>query len=192
MTSEELKQTTSMRDVLDRYGVKVGRNGMCCCPIHGERHASMKVYPDGFKCFACGAGGDIFDFVEAMENVDFKTAFGILGGTYDKNINKATRTTRNVKFGRQKAERQRQEKADKEFRKLLEDAIFDLRYMIANNEPYMQGEEVVFPDDWCFGQDRLPYLEYIFEEIYINENEGVKKANVIRMCQRIRRRTNHK
>lgn len=192
MTSEELKQTTSMRDVLDRYGVKVGRNGMCCCPIHGERHASMKVYPDGFKCFACGTGGDIFDFVEAMENVDFKTAFGILGGTYDKNINKATRTTRNVKFGRQKAERQRQEKADKEFRKLLEDAIFDLRYMIANNEPYMQGEEVIFPDDWCFGQDRLPYLEYIFEEIYINENEGVKKANVIRMCQRIRRRTNHK
>lgn len=192
MTSEELKQTTSMRDVLDRYGVKVGRNGMCCCPIHGERHASMKVYPNGFKCFACGAGGDIFDFVEAMENVDFKTAFGILGGTYDKNINKATRTTRNVKFGRQKAERQRQEKADKEFRKLLEDAIFDLRYMIANNEPYMQGEEVIFPDDWCFGQDRLPYLEYIFEEIYINENEGVKKANVIRMCQRIRRRTNHK
>ena len=192
MTSEELKQTTSMRDVLDRYGVKVGRNGMCCCPIHGERHASMKVYPDGFKCFACGAGGDIFDFVEAMENVDFKTAFGILGGTYDKNINKATRTTRNVKFGRQKAERQRQEKADKEFRKLLEDAIFDLRYMIANNEPYMQGEEVIFPDDWCFGQDRLPSLEYIFEEIYINENEGVKKANVIRMCQRIRRRTNHK
>ena len=192
MTSEELKQTTSMRDVLDRYGVKVGRNGMCCCPIHGERHASMKVYPDGFKCFACGAGGDIFDFVEAMENVDFKTAFGILGGTYDKNINKATRTTRNVKFGRQKAERQRQEKADKEFRKLLEDAIFDLRDMIANNEPYMQGEEVVFPDDWCFGQDRLPYLEYIFEEIYINENEGVKRANVIRMCQRIRRRTNHK
>lgn len=192
MTSEELKQTTSMRDVLDRYGVKVGRNGMCCCPIHGERHASMKVYPDGFKCFACGAGGDIFDFVEAMENVDFKTAFGILGGTYDKNINKATRTTRNVKFGRQKAERQRQEKADKEFRKLLEDAIFDLRYMIANNEPYMQGEEVIFPDDWCFGQDRLPYLEYIFEEIYINENEGVKRANVIRMCQRIRRRTNHK
>ena len=192
MTSEELKQTTSMRDVLDRYGVKVGRNGMCCCPIHGERHASMKVYPDGFKCFACGAGGDIFDFVEAMEKVDFKTAFGILGGTYDKNINKATRTTRNVKFGRQKAERQRQEKADKEFRKLLEDAIFDLRYMIANNEPYMQGEEVVFPDDWCFGQDRLPYLEYIFEEIYINENEGVKRANVIRMCQRIRRRTNHK
>ena len=192
MTSEELKQTTSMRDVLDRYGIKVGRNGMCCCPIHGERHASMKVYPDGFKCFACGAGGDIFDFVEAMENVDFKTAFGILGGTYDKNINKATRTTRNVKFGRQKAERQRQEKADKEFRKLLEDAIFDLRYMIANNEPYMQGEEVIFPDDWCFGQDRLPYLEYIFEEIYINENEGVKKANVIRMCQRIRRRTNHK
>ena len=192
MTSEELKQTTSMRDVLDRYGVKVGRNGMCCCPIHGERHASMKVYPDGFKCFACGAGGDIFDFVEAMEKVDFKTAFGILGGTYDKNINRATRTTRNVKFGRQKAERQRQEKADKEFRKLLEDAIFDLRYMIANNEPYMQGEEVVFPDDWCFGQDRLPYLEYIFEEIYINENEGVKRANVIRMCQRIRRRTNHK
>ena len=192
MTSEELKEQISIRDVLGRYGVKIGRNGMCCCPIHGERHPSMKVYPDGFKCFACGAHGDIFDFVEAMENVDFKTAFGILGGTYDKNIGKATRTTRNIKFGRQKAERQRQENAEKQLRRLVEDATFDCLDMITNNEPYMKDGEPVFPDEWVFGQRWLPHLEYIFEELYINEEEGVKKANVIRMCQRIRRRTNHK
>ena len=181
MTADEIKQNVSMRDVLARYGISVNRNGMCCCPIHGERHASMKVYKDGYKCFACNSAGDIFNFVMAYENVDFKTAFIELGGTYEKQKNATTRINRNKKFDRMKEKAKRAEEGEKQFRKLLEDTIFDCMDMIANNEP--------FSDEWCFGQNHLPYLDYIFEEIYINEDKGVNKANVIRMCQRIKRRT---
>ena len=35
-----------------------------------------------FKCFACGADGDIFDFVQMMDDISFKEAFIELGGDY--------------------------------------------------------------------------------------------------------------
>ena len=189
MTGDEIKQNVTMTDVLTRYGIKVGRNGMCCCPIHGEKHPSMKVYKDGYKCFACNSAGDVFSFVMAYENVDFKTAFGILGGTYERQPNKAARVVRKKKFERRKTKAERQEQAKKDIRNLVNDAIFQCLNMIAKNEPYMKDGEPVYPDDWCFGQNNLPYLNYIFEELYINDEKGVNKGNVIRMCQRVRRRT---
>lgn len=83
MTAEEIKQAFSMREVVERYNIKIKR-GMCCCPFHGEKRPSMKIYKDSYHCFACGANGDIFSFIQNMDNCDFKTAFYSLGGTYDK------------------------------------------------------------------------------------------------------------
>lgn len=47
-------------------------NELVCCPIHGERRASMSVSVEKgvFHCFACGAGGDAVKLVQLMENCD--------------------------------------------------------------------------------------------------------------------------
>lgn len=85
MTSEEIKQQYAMRDIVERYGFQPNRAGFIKCPFHpGDHNASMKVYKDSYYCFGCGATGDIFTFVQNMDNCDFKTAFTILGGTYQK------------------------------------------------------------------------------------------------------------
>ena len=84
MDKETIKQQYSMRDVLSRYGMIPNRAGFIQCPFHNERTASMKIYKYSYYCFGCGATGDIFTFVQNMDNCDFKTAFGILGGTYHK------------------------------------------------------------------------------------------------------------
>lgn len=85
MDKEVIKQQNSMRDVLNRYGMIPNRSGFIQCPFHtGDRTASMKIYKDSYYCFGCGATGDIFTFVQNMDNCDFKTAFTILGGTYQK------------------------------------------------------------------------------------------------------------
>lgn len=84
MTAEEIKQAFSMKEIVERYGVKVNRAFMCCCPFHGEKHPSMKIYEQSYHCFACGANGDIFTWVQSMDSCDFKEAFYALGGTYDK------------------------------------------------------------------------------------------------------------
>ena len=85
MTVGEIKNQYSMRDILRRYGLHPNRAGFISCPFHmGDRTASMKIYKDSFNCFGCGANGDIFAFVQKMDNCDFKTAFYSLGGTYEK------------------------------------------------------------------------------------------------------------
>ena len=85
MDKETIKQQNSMRDVLSRYGMVPNRAGFINCPFHPkDRTASMKIYKDSYYCFGCGATGDIFTFVQSMDNCDFKEAFTILGGTYQK------------------------------------------------------------------------------------------------------------
>ena len=55
MTAEEIKQTYSMRDILEKYGIHVNRSGFASCPFHtGDRTPSLKIYDRDFYCFACG------------------------------------------------------------------------------------------------------------------------------------------
>jgi len=177
MTVEEIKETVTMRDVLSRYGVKVGANGMCCCPIHNERHPSMKVFADGFKCFACGSGGDIFRFVQDMEGCDFKQAFIILGGTYAKHKNEKMQKLIKAKHERNKANREKLKDFERDFRQMLEDAMFKCRLVIEFHAP--------FSDAWCIAQRYLPWLEDMWDAKYL-ENEEIDKADVIRVCKRIK------
>ena len=83
MDKDQIKSTTSMFDVIARYGFQPNKSGFICCPFHQEKTASLKIYPDSFYCFGCHANGDIFKFVMLMEECDFKKAYAILGGTYD-------------------------------------------------------------------------------------------------------------
>lgn len=81
MTKEEIKQQYSMTDVVERYGFHPDRHGFLHCPFHSADHtASLKIYRDSFYCFGCHTHGDIFGFVQRMENCSFKEAFRILGG----------------------------------------------------------------------------------------------------------------
>src|SRR5918996_414108 len=46
------------------------------CPFHTEKTPSFHVYGDKgfFKCFGCGAGGDVIKFVELFDKVSFPEA----------------------------------------------------------------------------------------------------------------------
>lgn len=85
MTVEEIKNTYSMRDVVERYGFHPTRAGFIPCPFHeGDRQPSLKVYDRDFHCHACGTHGDIFTFVQMMDDLSFKEAYQSLGGVYEK------------------------------------------------------------------------------------------------------------
>lgn len=61
---------------------KSGNNFIGSCPLHPDKHPSMVIYPNqqSWHCYQCNQGGDIFDFVKAANNTDFKGAAAILGG----------------------------------------------------------------------------------------------------------------
>jgi len=59
---------------------KVGKNYQGLCPFHPDKRPSMTVSPDTgrYKCWSCGAAGDIFNWVMARQNVEFGEAIQIL------------------------------------------------------------------------------------------------------------------
>lgn len=151
MTVEEIKQQNSMRDVIKRYGIKVNRSGFCLCPFHSEKTASMKIYKDSFYCFGCHVGGDIFKFVMLKEDVDFKTAYKTLGGTYEQ---RKTFSSRLAIYKTMKKTEQR--KADdlraKKKRQKEWDAIRELQHRLDEAEP--------MSDEWQEIYNRLQAARY--------------------------------
>ncbi|MDQ6942100.1 MAG: DNA primase, partial [Candidatus Eremiobacteraeota bacterium] len=63
---------------------KRGNDLVGLCPFHGEKSPSFHVHPDRgfFKCFGCGAGGDVFSFVQKQENLAFPDALRMLAKRY--------------------------------------------------------------------------------------------------------------
>lgn len=57
---EAIKETITVGQAADYYGMKIGRNNMICCPFHNDHHPSMKLNPTYYYCFGCGATGDVF------------------------------------------------------------------------------------------------------------------------------------
>ena len=70
---EVVKQSVTVREAAELYGIAVGRSGMACCPFHDDRHPSMKV-DTRFHCFGCGADGDVIDFTARLYDLSPKEA----------------------------------------------------------------------------------------------------------------------
>ena len=60
---ETVKNSVTVKQAAERYGYKINRSDMICCPFHDDHHPSMKLNRDYFYCFGCGATGDVIDFV---------------------------------------------------------------------------------------------------------------------------------
>lgn len=75
---QKVRDNTNILDVVGSYVSlkKKGKRYWACCPFHQEKTPSFSVSPeDGlYYCFGCHAGGDVFSFVEKMENLSFTEA----------------------------------------------------------------------------------------------------------------------
>ena len=78
---EAVKQSVTTRQAAEHFGIRVGRNGMCVCPFHADKHPSMKV-DRRFHCFGCQADGDVIDFVSRLETVSPKEAALLLAQAF--------------------------------------------------------------------------------------------------------------
>ena len=178
-TTDDIRAEIDVPRFLQEHGIEV-RRGMCHCFVHGkDKHPSMKVYKDGVHCFACGYNADIFGIYQQLCECDFKTAFLALGGAYEKPANTFTAQMTKRKFERQRAEKEAKEKAEKDFFNLLTESMAYCHDADKHFE--------LFSDDWCYLVNKRDWLDYIFEEKYINKEE-VNEIDVIRVCKQIRRR----
>ena len=90
---QAIRDAHPIEDVIASSGVKLHASGhryMGCCPFHDDSTPSMSVLgaPGRFKCFGCGAGGDVIDYVSRRYDLSFVDSIqaledGFIGTTPD-------------------------------------------------------------------------------------------------------------
>ena len=77
MRNEELDKAraTPIEEVAGKLGMRVVRH-TALCPFHNDKNPSLHFHSgkNRYKCFACGASGDVVDLVMRYNNVGFKEA----------------------------------------------------------------------------------------------------------------------
>ena len=129
---EVVKQSVTVREAAELYGIAVGRSGMACCPFHDDRHPSMKV-DARFHCFGCGADGDVIDFTARLYDLSPKEAAEKLAQDFGLSYDNKAPPRRS--YVRQKSEAQvRKEKREHGWR-VLTDYYHLLRKWEADYSP---------------------------------------------------------
>ena len=111
-TTAVIKQSVTMPQVAAHYGYKPNTRGYICCPFHGDKTPSLKVYDGdrGYYCFGCGRGGDALSFVRELTGLPFPDVVKSINDDFrlGLNMDKPSRDElRRLKREREQAETRR-------------------------------------------------------------------------------------
>lgn len=138
---EAVMQSVTTRQAAERYGIRVGRNGMAVCPFHRDKTPSMKV-DRRFHCFGCQADGDVIDFVSRLESIGTKEAALMLAQDFSIPYEDGKRTQRRIDHKpRQETEEQRFRRLERHCFKVLPDYYHLLRRWKTQYAPRQSDED---------------------------------------------------
>src|SRR5712691_7664252 len=98
-TTEDFKETVKQQaDIVRIIGdyIKLKKAGAQnysgLCPFHGEKTPSFSVHAmrQFYHCFGCGLSGDVFSFVQKIENITFPEAVRLVAQKLGIPLPKAT------------------------------------------------------------------------------------------------------
>ena len=94
-------RATHIEEVAENLGIGIVRH-MALCPFHNDKHPSLHfdLKKNRYKCFACGASGNVIDLVMRYNNMEFKEAINWIG---NKEVNTAKDNAYEKKESREEA-----------------------------------------------------------------------------------------
>ena len=139
---DDLKNRADIVRIIQPYAElkKKGANWMACCPFHQEKTPSFSVNPSkGFyKCFGCGKGGSVYNFLMEMEGLNFPEAI--------KRVAEITGVMLPEPIDDEQYERAKKKKEQK---KKLADQVIDLnRYAMEFWEAELDGKRAKAARDY--------------------------------------------
>ena len=97
VSNEEINAIRAKADIISIVGSYIpltqrGKNYFCVCPFHDDHAPSMSLSSEKqiYKCFSCGATGNVFTFVSEFENVPFIEAVSIVANKCGMELSQAT------------------------------------------------------------------------------------------------------
>ena len=92
---QELLSRIDIVEVINKVSPlkRTGKNFMCCCPFHKEKTPSFSVSQQKqfFKCFGCGASGNVIGFLMRYEGLSYPEAIRKLAESIGMTVPEAPR-----------------------------------------------------------------------------------------------------
>ena len=168
---ETVKQSITIREAAERYGIEVKRGGMVCCPFHDDKNPSMKLNKEYFYCFGCGATGDVIDLASRLYNLSPKEAAEKLAQDFGLIYDSQAPPRRN--YVRQKTETQQFREDRQRCYRILSDYYYLLKKWENAYSPHTPEEE---PHPlFVKAIQKKTYVEYLLD-LFLYENEEEQKA----------------
>lgn len=102
---DEIRRKVDIVDIISSYIPlsQKGKNFFGVCPFHDDTNPSMSVSREKqiYRCFSCGASGNVFNFIMDFEHIGFKEALKVLGEKANVNVEGlhiSTKPNKNQKF----------------------------------------------------------------------------------------------
>ncbi|MBN2673627.1 MAG: DNA primase [Deltaproteobacteria bacterium] len=111
----EIRERADIVEIVSEYVTlkRAGTNFKGVCPFHADSDPSFNVNPSRhfFHCFGCSASGDVFNFVQRIEGIEFMDAARLLAGKYGVQLPEKPMTPE----AKSKQDRAREEKERRRF-----------------------------------------------------------------------------
>lgn len=187
---EAVKQSVTTRQAASYYGIRVGRNGMACCPFHNDRTPSMKV-DSRYYCFGCGASGDVIDFAASLHGLGKRDAAVRLAEDFSIPYDDKKFTDR-----KQHRPQPRRQSAEQRFREAEQHCfrvLCDYLHLLERwkNEYAPQPQDAVWHPLFVEALQKISYVEYLLDILLFGEMEekaaliAEQGKEVVRLEQRI-------
>ena len=162
---KEVKAVVTARQAAERYGFKVNRAGMTCCPFHNDRNPSMKL-DDRFYCFGCGVTGDAVDLTARLLDLSPKEAAVQLASDFGIIPSGDVNTVKVVEDKMSTTKKMKTDTivnwVDRAIR-IMTDYLWKLREWKEKYAPQSMD------DNWhplfCEALDKTSYVEYVLDEL---------------------------
>lgn len=171
--ADERDEVRSRVDIVDLVGQsiklkKIGRNWKGLCPFHSDSDPSLHVSAEygRFTCWACGAKGDVFDWVMRTQNVEFREALELLARQAGITLTKNARGTG----------------ASTQQRSAMDEALFFFRHSLETNDIAKSYCKERGLDDECIKSWEIGYAPDVGEALATHLQ---RKGHKLSECQEL-------
>ena len=167
-----IKQTADILDVCERLGLNPNRSAFICCPMHGEKTPSLKIYTDTdtWRCFGCGAYGDVIDLVAGTLNLTQGEAIKTMASWYgltNKKLSQHDRRKIQAAKNRREREKQARQKKTDEYNCIYNERL-RVEAALVNNPPGSL--------EYCKALAELEHINYRLEVAEFDRSERLDAA----------------
>lgn len=148
-----------IKPVMEFYGIQFNRNGFAVCPFHKEKTASLSTKSNFFKCFGCGAGGDVITFVQKYHSESFVNAVKRLNQDFHLGLG-ADKPESTTAILQRRREQDRKKREQEQFEQLYSRVCEEHRrlHLAYIHDAPRAGEPI--RESYAEACRRLPYLEW--------------------------------